>query len=244
MGLKLYSIDQTPQPFAASTTTLDGQTVKFAVDLIGGSYEGTLSADGNTIVGKWSQGATHLPLTLVHATKETALEIPAAPPPIKRMAADADPSFEVATIKLVGARRSIRRIHWTYPQVGINFYDHVVTDSGSGSHPAHSMPFHPRGSRLAIIAWRSPDDYTIDMMGDMRSLYPTLDCGDGVRWTIERGTIALASGVTSLNTGSGFSIKKLNMAKGEAIYFIADPKTTDTCDTTLVSVAITARDSK
>jgi hypothetical protein len=51
---KFYSIDQTPQPFAASSTTLDGQTVKFAVDLIGGNFEGTLSADGNSIAGKWS----------------------------------------------------------------------------------------------------------------------------------------------------------------------------------------------
>ena len=96
---KFYSIDQTPQPFTASTTTLEGQTLKFEVALIGASYEGTLSADGNTIVGKWSQGGNPLPLTFVRATKETAWEIPAAPPPIKRMAADADPSFEVATIK-------------------------------------------------------------------------------------------------------------------------------------------------
>jgi uncharacterized protein (TIGR03435 family) len=36
---------------------------------------------------------------LVHATKETAWEIPAPPPPPKLMAADADPSFDVATIK-------------------------------------------------------------------------------------------------------------------------------------------------
>ena len=105
-GSKMYSIDQTPQPFPASSTTLDGQTVKFTVDLIGGSYEGTLSADGNSIAGKWTQGGTPLPLTLVRATKETAWEIPAAPPPIKRMAADADPSFEVATIKPNGTGAS------------------------------------------------------------------------------------------------------------------------------------------
>ena len=40
-----------------------------------------------------------LPLTFVRATKETAWEIPAPPPPLKLMPADADPSFEVATIK-------------------------------------------------------------------------------------------------------------------------------------------------
>lgn len=96
---KFYSIDQTPQPFAASATTLEGNTVKFAVDLIGGSYEGTLSADGTTMTGTWTQGSKPLPLTLVRATRETAWEIPAPPPPPKRMPADAVPGFDVATIK-------------------------------------------------------------------------------------------------------------------------------------------------
>lgn len=93
-----YSIDQGAQPINASSVTLDGSTFKFSIDLIGGSYEGKLSADGNSIVGNWTQG-TPLPLTFVRATPETAWEIPAPPPPPKLMAANADPSFEVATIK-------------------------------------------------------------------------------------------------------------------------------------------------
>lgn len=98
-GGKMYSIDQTPQPFPANTVSVDGPTVKFAVDAIGGNFSGTLSADGNSIAGTWSQGATPLPLTLIRASKETAWEIPAPPPPIKRMPDDASPSFDVATIK-------------------------------------------------------------------------------------------------------------------------------------------------
>lgn len=96
---KMYSIDQGAQAINASSVTLDGSSFKYAVDLIGGSYQGTLSADGSSIVGTWTQGPNPLPLTLVRATKETAWEIPAPPPPLKLMAADADPSFEVATIK-------------------------------------------------------------------------------------------------------------------------------------------------
>ena len=95
----MYSIDQGAQPVKASSVTLDGSTFKCAVDLIGGDYQGTLSADGNSIAGTWTQGPKPLPLTLVRATTETAWEIPAPPPPPKLMAADADPSFEVATIK-------------------------------------------------------------------------------------------------------------------------------------------------
>jgi uncharacterized protein (TIGR03435 family) len=96
---KMYSIDQASQAINASSVTLDGSTFKYSVALIGGSYEGTLSADGNTIVGSWTQGPSPLPLTLVRATKETAWEIPIPPPPPKPMAADANPSFEVATVK-------------------------------------------------------------------------------------------------------------------------------------------------
>ena len=82
-----------------SSVTLDGSAFKCAIDLIGGAYAGTLSSDGNTLAGTWTQGGNALPLTLVRATKETAWEIPAPPPPPKLMAADADPAFEVATIK-------------------------------------------------------------------------------------------------------------------------------------------------
>jgi uncharacterized protein (TIGR03435 family) len=96
---KFYSIDQGATPIPVSSVTVNGSSVKLGVDMIGGGYEGTLSADGNSIVGTWSQGTNPLPLTLVRATKETAWEIPAPPPPPKMMPADAKPSLEVATIK-------------------------------------------------------------------------------------------------------------------------------------------------
>lgn len=95
----MFSIDQGAMELKATSVSLDGTTFKYAVDLIGGSYEGKLRADGKTITGTWTQGASPLPLVLTKATKETAWEIPAPPPPPKLMAADADPSFDVATIK-------------------------------------------------------------------------------------------------------------------------------------------------
>ena len=101
-GLKavMYSIDQGGQPIPASSITLQGMTVKFAVSAIGGTYEGKLSnTDGTTISGTWSQGPNPLPLDLTLANDKTAWTIPEPPPPPKQMAADADPSFEVATIK-------------------------------------------------------------------------------------------------------------------------------------------------
>jgi uncharacterized protein (TIGR03435 family) len=96
---KLYSIDETAQPFRVSSILQDGTTVKFAIDLNGTTYEGKMSADNNMIAGTWTQGVTPLPLDFSRATKETAWEIPAPPPPRKSMPPDADPSFEVSTIK-------------------------------------------------------------------------------------------------------------------------------------------------
>ena len=93
----LYSIDQggSAYPPARHSTGFDGKNGDIR---IGGSYEGKLSADGNSIAGTWTQGPP-LPLNLTRATNETAWAIPEPPPPPKPMAADANPAFEVATIK-------------------------------------------------------------------------------------------------------------------------------------------------
>jgi uncharacterized protein (TIGR03435 family) len=94
-----YSIDQGGQGIPVATTTLQGTTVKMNVTAIGGTFEGKLASDGKSIVGTWSQGPNPLPLTLTRATPETAWAIPEPPPVIPPMAANANPSFEVATIK-------------------------------------------------------------------------------------------------------------------------------------------------
>lgn len=93
-----YSIDQGPQPMNAANVVQQGSDLRFEVPGVGGSYQGKLSSDGSTITGTWTQGQP-LPLVLVRATKETAWDIPEPPKPLPPMAADADPAFEVATIK-------------------------------------------------------------------------------------------------------------------------------------------------
>ncbi|SNT38002.1 soil-associated protein, TIGR03435 family [Granulicella rosea] len=95
----IYSIDLSGAPIAATSVSQVGTTIRFTAVAIGGSYVGKLSADGNTIAGSYTQGASVQPFELTRATAETAWEIPAVAPPPKLMAADADPSFEVATIK-------------------------------------------------------------------------------------------------------------------------------------------------
>jgi uncharacterized protein (TIGR03435 family) len=93
-----YSIDQDPTPIAATSVTLKGTTVKVSLVQLNGTFEGTLSEDGNTINGKWTQGNRSLPLNLVRATEQTAWAIP-QPPPAAMMSASANPEFTVATIR-------------------------------------------------------------------------------------------------------------------------------------------------
>jgi uncharacterized protein (TIGR03435 family) len=93
----LYTVDR-PSPPIATTIARDGSKVKITIPGLNGTYEGKLSGDGNSIEGTWTQGAP-LVLNLARATRETAWEIPEPPPPPVRMAANANPAFEVASIK-------------------------------------------------------------------------------------------------------------------------------------------------
>jgi uncharacterized protein (TIGR03435 family) len=93
----LRTVDR-PSPPIATTITREGSTVKMTIPGLNGKYEGKLSADGNSIAGTWSQGAP-LALNLARATPETAWAIPEPPPPPVRMAANANPAFDVATLK-------------------------------------------------------------------------------------------------------------------------------------------------
>ncbi|HZP03518.1 MAG TPA: TIGR03435 family protein [Terracidiphilus sp.] len=94
--LTFYSIDQGGQPIVASKTTFQSGALLFTIDRIEGKYEGKMSADGKTITGTWTQGPNPIPLNLERTTEEAAWPIPEPPKP---MAADADPSFDVVTIK-------------------------------------------------------------------------------------------------------------------------------------------------
>jgi uncharacterized protein (TIGR03435 family) len=94
-----YSIDQGAVPINVTSITLKGSAVKVSITQMNGTFEGTLSGDGNTISGNWTQGGPALPLNLVRATDQTAWTIPEPPPPPVVMPASAKPEFTVATIK-------------------------------------------------------------------------------------------------------------------------------------------------
>jgi uncharacterized protein (TIGR03435 family) len=92
-----YNIDGAPGGIPAISTTLSGTLLK--LELPFATYEGAVSADGNSITGTWRQGSNPLPLNFARATSATEWTIPQPPPRRAPMAADANPTFEVATIK-------------------------------------------------------------------------------------------------------------------------------------------------
>ena len=66
-----FLIDQSPDGFTLTSAELDDHTLNFAIDFIGGNYSGTLSSDGQTISGSWTQGSV-TPFTLKRATPASA----------------------------------------------------------------------------------------------------------------------------------------------------------------------------
>jgi len=91
----VYRLDQEGSGRLASSLTAQNGTVAFAIASVEVSFEGKLSPDGASIDGKLQQGGKVYGLKLVRATSDTEWAIEKA----KGMAKDADPSFEVATVK-------------------------------------------------------------------------------------------------------------------------------------------------
>jgi len=91
----LFNADQGQPPLAFSTVTLTGTDVKLASSVL--TITGKISADGKTIDGSFGGGGPNpLPISLARTEPDAAWPIPEPPKP---MAADANPGFDVATVK-------------------------------------------------------------------------------------------------------------------------------------------------
>lgn len=61
---QLFSLDQTDQAIPVNRVSVADGMLTFSVDVIAGSYEGTLNAAGDVATGAWSQSGMSLPLQL------------------------------------------------------------------------------------------------------------------------------------------------------------------------------------
>ena len=116
-----FDLATQPGSINALSATLNGSVLKLEFPF--GAYEGTVSGDGSSIMGTWRQEQS-LPLIFVRATPETEWTIPQ----MRRttpMAADADPTFEVSTIKPSrpeerGPRLGIQGRQFTFTHASLN----------------------------------------------------------------------------------------------------------------------------
>jgi hypothetical protein len=90
----LYSIDQTPDGIPATSITLQGSVVSFSVDMLHVKYQGTLSTDGDSITGTFTQG-NPLPLNFKRATKESAWSTDSSPHQVQFVNVEKDVKLEV-----------------------------------------------------------------------------------------------------------------------------------------------------
>jgi len=103
----VYRLDQEDSGRLASLLTAQNGTVTFAIASVEVSFEGKLSPDGASIDGKLQQGGKVYGLKLLRATSDTEWAIEKA----KVMAKDAEPSFEVATVKLSDPKNGSQGFH-------------------------------------------------------------------------------------------------------------------------------------
>lgn len=91
----LSNADRGGPPLKFATVTVQGVDVKFATPMV--TIEGKLSADGKTIDGSFNSGGpSPAPISFALTAPDAAWPIPE---PIKPMAADAKPGFDVVTVK-------------------------------------------------------------------------------------------------------------------------------------------------
>ncbi len=99
LSATLYSLDQGELlPSSGSVAFQEGK-LRFEFDFPGLRYEGTMSADGNSMRGTMTYAKRSLPLALQRTKPEAEWAIPAAPAKLAPMAPDAKPDVDVATIK-------------------------------------------------------------------------------------------------------------------------------------------------
>src|SRR4051812_4674611 len=105
--------------------------------------------------------------------------------------------------------------------------------------PARSVIVHPYGTRLAVVARRSPGAGTGTVGGGLGGC--GVGCGDGVSWSVDRNSTTLASGAVgdggsqqfAAGTGGG-ALNSVAVAVGDSLYFTVGPGAQGDyqCDTT------------
>jgi non-heme chloroperoxidase len=136
----LYSIDQGPDGIKVDSLTLQSPDLKFSINQIHGSYEGKLSADGNSIAGTWTQGPP-MPLDLQRATKETLWQTDSSPHTVSFVTVEKDVKLEVLdwggsgrpVVLLTGLGNTAHVFDKFAPKLTANYHVYGITRRGFGA---------------------------------------------------------------------------------------------------------------
>lgn len=123
----LDSLDQHAMGLECAKVVFSGDDFSFDVPMVTGRYAGTLSADGNSLTGTWSQSGNSLPLAFTRQTSEiTAKPIP--PPKYDSAMAPVHGAElkEVLDRDLAGAQKSGELAASTGAGVCVAVVDHGV----------------------------------------------------------------------------------------------------------------------
>ena len=143
LQLRLLLIDQQVADWgsgnAANAVSLDGRTLKFTVEGLKASYEGTLSADRNSIAGTLTRDAP-FPFDVVRVTKENAWRDP-APHSDQFVMVDKDVRLEVLDfggsglplVLLAGLGNTGHIFDKIAPKLVDQFHVYAITRRGHGA---------------------------------------------------------------------------------------------------------------
>jgi len=103
--------------------------------------------------------------------------------------------------------------------------------------PARSLFLNPSPTQLAILAWRSRAAAIVRITGSFTQFNST--CGNGIAWSVDIGSHALASG--QIGSGAGtqhFDLEHVRVVEDQIIYFTADSLGDYFCDEAPLEVTI------
>jgi pimeloyl-ACP methyl ester carboxylesterase len=157
-GARFISVDQGDMGgIPVNSLTVQGSTINFAVDAVRGSYTGTISGDGNSISGIWTQGRP-LPLDFRRATEETLWK-DRSPHSVQFVTVDDNVKLEVLdwggsgrpVVLLAGLGNTAHAFDSFAPKLAAKYHVYGITRRGFG----------PSSAPAPIAV-----NYTADRLGD------------------------------------------------------------------------------
>jgi pimeloyl-ACP methyl ester carboxylesterase len=171
----LYSIDQSPDGIPTASLTLQGSHLTIAIPAIVVAYEGTVSADGGSIQGTWTQGTNSLSLTFQRANKETAWPTDSSPHSVQFMTVDDNVKLEVldwggsgrSLVLLAGLGDTAHRFDAFAQKLTATYHVYGITRRGFGASSA------PAPANNNYSADRLGDD-VLAVLGALKLIRPVL----------------------------------------------------------------------